>query len=186
MGDMRDLVGEEGAAAAGMFRPPVHAGIEEGAVNDQLAAAVEQVEQARFAPGPVELVRFLHGQPGHPPALGGELITSAGQGLLFYEEILARSLPLLRRDDRGGVHWEMPFRVLHVSLLVSVCSVIPTEFPTRSRTSCRANDWPRRESRDERSCREPVLSSRTPGRNLAVEELRASRWTATFPKLPLQ
>ena len=80
---------------------PVHAGLEEGAVDDQLTAAVEQVEQARLALGPVELVLLLHGQPRHPPTLGGQRVTGAGQLLLLHEQLLARGLPLLRGDDRG-------------------------------------------------------------------------------------
>src|SRR5438067_4050365 len=71
MGGVSDLIGYHGAANAGMLGPAFHAGLEEGAVNDQLTAAVEQVEQARLAPGSVELVRLLHGQPWHPPTLGG-------------------------------------------------------------------------------------------------------------------
>src|SRR4029077_20581392 len=46
MGGVSDLVGYHGAADAGMLGPALHAGLEEGAVNDQLTAAVEQVEQA--------------------------------------------------------------------------------------------------------------------------------------------
>ena len=76
-----------------MLGPAEHAGLEEGAVDDQLTAAVEQVEQARLALRPVELVRLLHGQPRHPPTLGGQRVTGAGQRLLLHEELLARSLP---------------------------------------------------------------------------------------------
>jgi hypothetical protein len=79
-----------------MVGPAVHAGFEEGAVDDQLTAALEQVEQAHSALGSVELVLLLHGQPRHPPALGGQRVTGAGQLLLLHEQLLARSLPLLR------------------------------------------------------------------------------------------
>ena len=96
MGDVGDLVGDQGAAGAGMIGPAVHAGFEEGAVDDQLTAALEQVEQARFALGSVELVLLLHGQPRHPPAFGGQRVTGAGQVLLLHEQLLPRSLPLLR------------------------------------------------------------------------------------------
>src|SRR5262245_7920623 len=87
-----------------MFGPAVHAGLEEGAIDDQLPPAVEQVEQTRLALGPVELVLLLHGLPRHPPTLGGQRVTGAGQLLLLHEQLLARSLPLLRRDDRGCLH----------------------------------------------------------------------------------
>jgi hypothetical protein len=42
------LVSHHGAAAAGVFRPALHARLQEGAVNDQLTAAVEEVEQAHL------------------------------------------------------------------------------------------------------------------------------------------
>ena len=104
VGDVGDLVGHHGAADAGMLGPPGHAGFEEGAVDDQLTAAVEQVEQARLALGSVELVLLLHGQPRHPPTLGGQRVTGAGQLLLLHEQLLARRLPLLRRHDRRCLH----------------------------------------------------------------------------------
>src|SRR5262245_47103315 len=80
-----------------MFGPAVHAGLEEGAIDDQLPPAVEQVEQARLALGTVELVLLLHGQPRHPPTLGGQRVTGPGQLLLLHEQLLARSLPLPQR-----------------------------------------------------------------------------------------
>src|SRR6201998_2354483 len=49
VGEMGDLVGPQRTANAGMLRPAVHAGLEEGPVDDQLAATLEQVKQARFA-----------------------------------------------------------------------------------------------------------------------------------------
>src|SRR5271166_5689805 len=60
---------------------------------------------SRFAAlGPVELILLLHRHPRHPPSLGGQRVTGAGQGLLLDEKLLARSLPLLRRHNRWGVH----------------------------------------------------------------------------------
>src|SRR5437588_9080635 len=53
MGHVSHLVGHQGAADAGMLGPAVHTWFEEGAVDDQLTAAVEQVEQARLAFGAV-------------------------------------------------------------------------------------------------------------------------------------
>src|SRR5439155_26655436 len=96
LGYVRILVGHPGTADAGMLVPPLHAGFEEGAVEDQLAAALKQVEQARFALRSVELVILLYGQPRHPSTLGRQRVTGAGQGLLLHEQLLARSLPLLR------------------------------------------------------------------------------------------
>ena len=79
-----------------MLGPAEHAGLVEGAVDDQLVTAFEQIAQARFAFGPFELVLLLHGEPGHPPALGGQGVTGAGQFLLLHEQLLARGFPLLR------------------------------------------------------------------------------------------
>src|SRR5262249_5464897 len=80
-----------------MFGPAAHAGLKEGAIDDQLPPAVEQVEQARLALGTVELVLLLHGQPRRPPTLGGQRVTGPGQLLLLHEQLLARSLPLPQR-----------------------------------------------------------------------------------------
>jgi len=51
VGDMRDLVSHHGAANTGVLGPAFHHGFEEGAVDDQLTAALEQIEQAHFALG---------------------------------------------------------------------------------------------------------------------------------------
>ena len=45
--DVTDLVGKQGAARACVIGPPVHSGLEEGAVHDELATPCEQVEQAQ-------------------------------------------------------------------------------------------------------------------------------------------
>src|SRR6476619_3624558 len=116
MGQVGDLIGAQGAAAAGVLGPAEHPGLEEGAIDDQLTAALEQIEQANLALGSIELVLLVYSQPRHPPALGGQRVTGAGQGLLLDEELLARSLPLLLRHDRAWVDREMTFRVLLVSL----------------------------------------------------------------------
>jgi hypothetical protein len=75
MSEMSNLVGHHRAAAAGMVGPAEHPGLVEGAVDDQLTAAFEQVAQARLAFGPLELVLLLHGHPRHPPTLGGQCVT---------------------------------------------------------------------------------------------------------------
>src|SRR5258708_38266060 len=84
------LVGAQRAAAAGMLGPAEDAGLEEGAVDDQLPAALEQIEQANLALGPVELVLLVYRHPRHPSTLGGQRITGAGQGLLLHQELLPR------------------------------------------------------------------------------------------------
>jgi hypothetical protein len=85
MGQVRHLIGAQRAAAAGMLGPAEHARFEEGAIDDQLSAALKQIEQAHFALGSVELVRLLNGRPGHPAALGGQRVTGTSQFLLFDE-----------------------------------------------------------------------------------------------------
>src|SRR5439155_4871757 len=87
MDEIRNLIGPERTADAGMLRPAVHAGLEEGAVHDQLMAALEQVEQAYLALGSVELVFLLHGHPRHPPALCSQLVAGAGYFLLPHEHL---------------------------------------------------------------------------------------------------
>src|SRR6267143_433767 len=120
MGQVRDLIGAQGAAAAGVLGPAEHPGLEEGAIDDQLTAALEQIEQAYLALGSVELVLLLHRHPRHPSTLGGQRVTGAGQGLLLHEELLARNLPLLRRHDRRCFHSAFP--VLH--FLLACCHII--------------------------------------------------------------
>src|SRR6516165_4563701 len=117
MSQVGDLIGAQGAAAAGVVGPAEDAGLEEGTVDNQLAAALEQIEQAYLALGPVELVLLPHRHPRQPPAFSGQRIAGARQGLLLYQEMLACSLPLLRRYDRGCVHGEMSFPVFLASLL---------------------------------------------------------------------
>src|ERR1700678_1157882 len=118
MSEVGDLVGQHGAAPAGMLRPAENPGLEKGAIDDQLRTALEQIEQTYLSTGSIELVLLAHRQPGHPPALGSHCVASAGQLLLLDQQLLARSLPLLRRHDRGRLH-VVPdvFIVVHVSLL---------------------------------------------------------------------
>ena len=61
-----------------MLGPAEHPGLEEGAVDDQLAATLEQVEQAHSAVRPLEFIRLLDGHPWHPPAFGGQRVAGAG------------------------------------------------------------------------------------------------------------
>jgi hypothetical protein len=117
VGGVGDLVGHVRAADAGVLGPSVHAGLEEGAVDDQLAAPLEQVEQAGRAVRALEAVLLLHRQPRHPPALGGQRVTVAGQLLLLHQQFEARGLPLLGRHDRGRLHVQV--------LLVSVVMGLP-------------------------------------------------------------
>jgi hypothetical protein len=104
MGDVGDLVGPEGAAAAGVVGPAGHPRLEEGAVDDQLAAVFEQVEEASRALRTFELIRFLNRHPRHPPTLGRQPIPSSGERLLFHQHLEARRFPCLGRNDRWCFH----------------------------------------------------------------------------------
>ncbi len=130
MGQMGDLIGAQGAAAAGVLGPAEDSGLEEGAIDDQLPAAFEQIEQAHLPLGSVELVFLVHSQPRHPSAFSGQRVTGAGQGLLLHEELLARSLPLLLRHDWWCVLWKIPFQLLRVSLFASCHIISPLFFET--------------------------------------------------------
>src|SRR5580704_12338518 len=125
MGQVGHLIGAQGAAAASVLGPTEHPGLEEGAVDDQLMAALEQIEQTYLALGSVELVLLVYTQPRHPPAFRRQRVTGACQGLLLHEELLARSLPFLLRHDRGCVHREMPFPGFLVSLFASCHFISP-------------------------------------------------------------
>ena len=107
MSKVANVISDHGAADAGMLRPAMQARVVERPVDDQLTPALEQVGQARLTLGPVELILFLHRQPRHPPALGGQRVTGAGQLLLLQEQLLARSLPLSQRNDRGCLHCDV-------------------------------------------------------------------------------
>src|SRR5262249_25555953 len=61
MGDMSDLICDEGTANARMFRPAVHTGLEKRAVDDQLMTTFEEVEQPGLTVRAVEFVLLLNG-----------------------------------------------------------------------------------------------------------------------------
>src|SRR5579859_95121 len=134
MGEVRDLISSEGTAAASVVGPPEHSRLQEGAIDDQLPAALEQVEQANLTLGSLELILLLDRHPRHPAPPGGERITRAGEGLLFHQKLLPRSLPLLRRNNRGCLHCGMSFRVLLVYLF-PYCHFISPDFLMLSETN---------------------------------------------------
>src|SRR3954451_11533804 len=102
--EVGDLVGEgraPGAAALGEARD---AGLVEEAVDDELAAPVEQVEQACRAVRALEAVVLVDRHARHAAALGGERVARPGQLLLLGEQVGAGGLPLLRGHDGRQVH----------------------------------------------------------------------------------
>src|SRR4051812_29258152 len=97
MRQVGDLIGAQRAAAASVIRPSEHSGLVERAVKYQLPAALEKIDEANLTVGALELILLFHQHPRHPPTLGGQRITRAGEGLFLYEHLLVRGLPLLRR-----------------------------------------------------------------------------------------
>src|SRR5207237_1583634 len=67
--EMGNVVGDHGAAAAAMLGPAFCAGLNEGAVDDQLATTLKEAQQVDLAVGSVEYVFRIHGQPRHPASL---------------------------------------------------------------------------------------------------------------------
>jgi hypothetical protein len=94
VGEVADVVGDHRAAVAARRRPAVYARREHEVVDDQLAAAVEQVEQARPATGPLEHIVLLDAHHWQAPALGGQRVTSASGLLLLRQQTLPSGLPL--------------------------------------------------------------------------------------------
>ena len=109
MGEVANVVGHQRAADTAVFGPTMNTRVDEGAIDDQLASAMEQIEQAHLALGPLEDVFLIHLCPRHPPAHRGQRITRTSQLLLLDEHLLKRSLPLLRRHNRRCLH-EFSFR----------------------------------------------------------------------------
>jgi hypothetical protein len=58
----------------------------------------------KLAARAVEATFLLDSHPRHPAALGGQRIAGTGQLLLLHQQLPARGLPLLRRNDRRRVH----------------------------------------------------------------------------------
>jgi hypothetical protein len=107
---VRHLVRPEGAAHASPLRVRATLGVRrhlrsvESAVDDQLAAPLEQVSEAHPTGRALEPVLLVNRYPGHPPAFGRQRIAGAGQLLFLDEELLARGAPILRRDNRWCLH----------------------------------------------------------------------------------
>jgi hypothetical protein len=76
-------------------------------VHQQLAPAVEQVQQAHRALGPVEDVLLTDLDHRQPAPLCVQLVASPGQLLLVGEQLLACHQPLVMRDDPRVSHLEL-------------------------------------------------------------------------------
>src|SRR5262249_43968737 len=90
-----EVVGPERAALAA----DVVLGREHEVVDDQLAAAVEQVGERLLAVRALEDVLLLDRLPGQGLPLPGHLVAGARELLLLSKELLARLEPLVGADD---------------------------------------------------------------------------------------
>lgn len=76
-------------------------------LDQQLAAALEQLAQAARAVDGVEDVVGVHAHPGQGAALGGEAVLPGGEVLLVGEQVLAVGDPAVAGHDGvsgGGGH----------------------------------------------------------------------------------
>src|SRR5258708_12569451 len=94
VGEVSDVVDEHRAAIAARIRPARHIRREHEVVDDQLAAALEQIEQARFTAQPLEDVALV--DPGHwqPSALCRQRASRPGGPLFPNEQPSPPCLPL--------------------------------------------------------------------------------------------
>jgi hypothetical protein len=103
-GKVADVVDDHRTAVAARRRPAVNSGGKHEVVQDELASAIEEIQQARLAVRAVEDVVLVDLNHGQPTALGGQGVTRPG-GLLFPgEQVLADCLPLGWRNDRRKIH----------------------------------------------------------------------------------
>jgi hypothetical protein len=99
------IVGVGPERAAGATFVPVRA--EHEVVDDELAAAGEQVRQRLLAVRAIKYIGLLDLDPGQLAALSGELIAQPSEFLLFGQEALAGGEPFL--VGHYLVHRSAPF-----------------------------------------------------------------------------
>src|SRR5688572_9200163 len=104
MSGMADLVDDHRTARAARIRPALDAGGEHEVVDDELAAAFEQIEQARLAVGALEDIVLVDEDHRLPTALGGQLVSRPRGLLLLDEELVMGKLPLGWGHDRWKLH----------------------------------------------------------------------------------
>jgi hypothetical protein len=90
-----EIVRPEGAVLAALL--PI--GAKHEVIDDELAAALEQLAQTLAAVGPVEDVLLLDPDPGERAPLLVQLVALSGQLLLLRQESAAGGQPLFLRDD---------------------------------------------------------------------------------------
>ena len=119
---------------AARFWIALHARIEEEAVDDELPAPLEEVEQGHGAARTLEAVLLLHGHPRHPAPRCGQRVAGAGQLLLLDQQFLTGCLPCLRRNDLRHLHCEFPPSGTRRLLLVHLHGSEETETHRRETT----------------------------------------------------
>ncbi len=92
--EVGEAVDEHGASATSTLGEIGNSWLEEKTIDDELSAAIEEIEQADLAVRSLELVRLVDPHHRQPAALGGKLGADAGRLLCPAEEIVAGSLPL--------------------------------------------------------------------------------------------
>ncbi len=90
VGEVADVVDDHAAARAGV----IVARLQHVVIDDELAAAVEQVEQARLAVRALEHILLLDPDRRQPPALGCQSVSGPGGLLLLDEQGRVGDLPL--------------------------------------------------------------------------------------------
>lgn len=111
MGQVRQVVGEHGAARAALgVLGDLHSRVQEEAVDDQLSTTVEQVEQAHLARGTFEAIVVLDSDHGQLAALRSERVPRAGQLFLLDQQRLALGVPLCFGHDSGWDGHRPPLR----------------------------------------------------------------------------
>ena len=78
-----DVIDHHRATGAACRRPAIDTRSEHEVIKNELAAALEEVEQARPAVWAVEGVIFLHLDHRQPAPLRGQLIVCSGGGLFL-------------------------------------------------------------------------------------------------------
>jgi hypothetical protein len=76
--------------------------------DDQLVAAVEQIDQPHLAVGTLEAIVLLNRHHRQPAPRRRELVAGAGQLLLLRQQPPARGLPLGFRHDLRQAHGTPP------------------------------------------------------------------------------
>src|SRR5882672_10546123 len=96
---MSDLVGEKRAAGAAGRRPAVDTGSEHEMVEEELAAAIEQIGKTRLAVRALEHIGFVDPRHRLSATFGGQGVAGTGGCLFLCQQLVVGRLPFGRRHD---------------------------------------------------------------------------------------